>query len=63
MEKKLFVLQDVIEDIQHELALLDSNMIKMTSNKAAARRCRKITINLEKLFKRMRKVSCEAGLK
>jgi len=57
------VLAGCIEDIEHEITVLLKELISAPKMKAPARRARKITLNLTKLFKKFRKISCEAGLK
>ena len=61
--EEMLVLASVIEDIQHELAILAKDLPKATCMIAPARRCRVISLNLEKLFKKFRKLSCALGLK
>jgi len=55
--------ESCVADIQHELILFDKNLRKAKFVKAAARRCRLVTVNLAKLFKKFRKITCDMGLK
>ena len=63
MEDKKWIAEGIIDDIRHEMAILDKELYKATTMTAPSRRARIITLNLEKLFKRFRKITCELGLK
>lgn len=52
-----------VDDMHHEMAVLSKELIKATHMISASRRARKVTINLTKLFKNFRVLTCEAGLK
>ena len=57
------ILHSIIDDITHETVILTNELFKAPILKAPCRRARKITLNLAKLYKRFRKVSCDLGLK
>jgi len=56
-------LLDCISEMQSEMECLTTDLEKAHKVKAAAKRCRKYTINLTKTFKDFRKLSCDLGLK
>ena len=56
-------LEDIIADIRYWMATLDVELEKAHKQTASARRARKATLHLTKLFKMFRKVSCSEGLK
>ena len=56
--------QKIINDIKSTSHALHGELTAAyDGNKAAARRARKLTLDLEKLFKEYRKVSCEEARK
>ena len=65
MEKDdiMYRLAATIEDIQHDIALMDKSICTAHASKAAARKARKISLKLGKSFLKFRKLSCQAGLK
>lgn len=60
---KTQVLSEIIHDIEHEMAIISLDLPKAYRMIAPARRVRVMSLNLEKLFKRFRRISCEIGLK
>ena len=53
----------LIDQIKTKYDAMLPDLEASATNKAAARRARKLTLDLEKLFKEYRKVSCEEARK
>ena len=56
-------LEDILDNINYELAYLVKDFPKACHMVAASRRVRTATLRLEKLFRKFRKTSCDLGLK
>ena len=56
-------LEECIEDVQHHMGLLAKELLRASNVKAAAKRARMETIELQKMFKEFRKLSCLLRLK
>lgn len=53
----------IIEDMEHDMAVLSMDLMKAPHKVAPCRRARVMTTRLGKTFRQFRRVSCLAGLK
>jgi hypothetical protein len=53
--------KDLVIELLHAVSQFQDNLLKAPRFVAAARRARVDTINLQKIFKKFRKVSCDVG--